>query len=45
MDLVLESREGSLNGNVYHFSVVQNPIDKFDILNIHKYQMIKNNIK
>ena len=39
---VLEFREVSLNGNVYHFSVDYNSIDKSDILNIHKYLMIKN---
>ena len=38
-----ESREVSLNGNVYDFSVNYNPIDKSDILNIHKYLMTKNN--
>ena len=31
-----ESREGSLNANVYHFSVNSNYIDKYDILNIEK---------
>ena len=31
-----QSREVSLNGNVYDFSVYYNSIDKFDILNIHK---------
>ena len=40
-----ESREISLNGNVYDFSVDYNPIDKSDILNSHKYLMAKNNIK
>ena len=40
-----ESREVSLNGNVYDFSVDYNSIDKSDILNIHKYSMTKNNIK
>ena len=40
-----ESREVSLNGNVYDFSVDYNSIDKSDILNIHKYLMTKNNIK
>ena len=35
-----ESREVSLNGNVYDFSFDFNSIDKSDILNIHK-----NNIK
>ena len=40
-----ESREVSSNGNMYYFSVDYNPTDKSDILNIHKYLMIKNNIK
>ena len=40
-----ESREISLNGNAYDFSVNYNSIDKSDILNIHKYLMSKNNIK
>ena len=40
-----ESREVSLNGNVYDFSVDYNSIDKSDILKIHKYLMTKNNIK
>ena len=40
-----ESKEVSLNKNVYDFSVGYNSIDKFDILNIHKYLIIKNNIK
>ena len=31
-------------GNVYYFSVSYNPIDKPNILNIHKYLMIKNNV-
>ena len=39
----LESREGYLNGNVYDFPVDYNYIDKYDILNIHRYLMIKNN--
>ena len=38
-----ESREVSLNGNVYDFSVNYNSIGKSDILNIHKYLMTKNN--
>ena len=42
---VLESREVSLKENVYHFSVNYNAIDKSDILKIHKYLMVKNNIK
>ena len=40
-----ESREVSLNGNVYDFSVDYNSIDKSDILNIQKNLMKKNNIK
>ena len=40
-----ESREVSLNGNAYDFSVDYNSIEKSDTLNIHKYLMIKNNIK
>ena len=40
-----ESREVSLKGNVYDFSVSYNSIDKSDILNIHKYLVTKNNIK
>ena len=39
------SREVSLNENVYDFSIDYNSIDKYDILNIHKYLMTKNNIK
>ena len=40
-----EPREVSLIGNVYDFSVDCNSIDKYDILNIYKYLMTKNNIK
>ena len=40
-----ESREVSLNGNVYNFSVDYNSIDKSDILKIHKSLMVKKNIK
>ena len=40
-----ESREVSLNGNVYDFSVDYNSIDKSDILNLHKYLMTKNSMK
>ena len=36
-----ESREVSLNRNVYGFPVDYNSIDKSDILNIHKYLMTK----
>ena len=39
------SREVSLDGNMHDFSVDYDSIDKSDILNIHKYFMIKNNIK
>ena len=40
-----ESREVSLNENAYKFLVDYNLIDKFDIFDIHKYLMTKNNIK
>ena len=40
-----ESREVSLNENLFDFSVDYNSFDKSDILNIHKYLMTKNNIK
>ena len=40
-----ESREVSLNGNVYGFSVYYNSIDKSNILNTRKYLMSKDNIK
>ena len=40
-----DSKEVSLNGYVYNFSVDYNSIGKSDILNIHKYLMTKNNIK
>ena len=43
MDKV-ESREVSLNGTVYDFSVHYNSIDKSDILNIHKHLITKNNV-
>ena len=33
-----------IKGNVYAFSVDYSAIDKSNILNIHKYLMIKNNI-
>ena len=45
MDLVLESREVFLNGNLYDFSVDCNSVDKSDISNIYKYLMNKNDIK
>ena len=37
-----ESREVSLKGNVYDFAVDCNSLDKSNILNIHKYLMVKN---
>ena len=40
-----ESREVSLNGNVYDLSVHYDSVDKSDILNIHKYLVANNNIK
>ena len=40
-----ESREVSLKGNIYVFLVDYNANDKSNILNIHKYSMVKNNIK
>ena len=40
-----ESREVSLNGNVYDFSFNYNFIDKSDILIIHRFLMTKYNIK
>ena len=40
-----ESREVSLNGDVYDFSVDYSSIDKSDILNIHRYLTTKNDIK
>ena len=41
----IESREVVLNGNVYDFPLDYNSIDKPDILNIHMFLMIRNNIK
>ena len=40
-----KSRQVSLKGKVYNFSVDYNAIDKYDILNIHKHLMVKNNIE
>ena len=40
-----ESKEVSFKWNVYDLSVNYGSIDKSDILNIHKYLMVKNNIK
>ena len=41
----IRSREVTLDGNVYDFSVDYNSIDRSDILNIDKYLMTINNIK
>ena len=41
----LASREVSLNGNVYDFSVDYNAFNQSDIFNILKYLMTKNNVK
>ena len=41
----INSRKLSLKGNAYDLSVDYTVIDKFDILNIHKYLMVKNNLK
>ena len=35
----------ALNGYVYNFSVSYNAADKCNIINIHKYLMVKNDIK
>ena len=40
-----EQSENSLNGNMYDFTVDLGSIEKEDILNIHQYWRIKNNIK
>ena len=40
-----ESKEVSFKGYVYDFSVDYSAFDKSDILNIHKYLMVKDNIK
>ena len=39
-----DTKEISFKGNVYDFSVDYEAIDKSNILNIHKYLMIKNNL-
>ena len=41
----VEQSEISLNGTVCDFSVDHSSIKKEDILNIHQYLMVKNNIK
>ena len=43
-DFVL-AEEASLKENVYYFSVDYEAIDKSEILNIHKYLIVGNNIK
>ena len=40
----IDSKEVSLKENVYDFSADCSAIDKCDILNIHKYLMVKSNI-
>ena len=44
LKLVIKIIEISFKGNVYDFSVDYDSIDKSDILNNHKYLMIKNTI-
>ena len=39
------SREVSLDGNMYDFSVYYNSVEKSHKLNIHEYFMTKNNVK
>ena len=39
-----EAEEASLKENVYDFSVDYDAIDKSDMLNIHSYLMVRNNI-
>ena len=41
----MESREVTLVANVYNFSVDYSSVDKSDILNIHKYLIVKNSMK
>ena len=38
-----ESKEVSSKGNVYNFSIDYHANNESDILNIHKYLMVKNN--
>ena len=40
-----EENESSLNGTVHDFSLDNSSTEKEDILNIHEYLMVKNNIK
>ena len=42
--MATDSREVSLNENVYDFSVDYNSIEESGMLNFHKYLMSKNNI-
>ena len=42
--VTVDSKEVSLKGNEYDFSVDYNAIDKSDMSNIHKYLTVKNNI-
>ena len=41
----VQSEDVSFRGNVYNFSVNYSGIDKSEILKIHKYLIVKNNIK
>ena len=45
LNFVLEEEEVSFKGNVYDFSVDHCAIGKLEIFNIHKYLMVKSNIK
>ena len=40
----IDCKEIYLKGNAYDFSVVYSSVDKSNILNIHKYLMIKNSV-
>ena len=40
----VDSKEVFFKGNVYDFSVDNSAIDESNILSIHKYLMVKNNI-
>ena len=42
---VIGSRELSLNRNIYDLLVNYNVVDRSEILNIHKYIMVRNNMK
>ena len=43
--ITVKAEEVSLKGNVYDFSLDYDAIDKSDILNTHKFLMVKINIK